>query len=405
MNFLNDLGKQVEKGVQKGLSKDLKQAIASGTSQLEKKVNSINSFTDFKNEVSNVINPNSKNSQNSNQNQNNPAPYPMPGQNQVNNQFYAPNIDLTYHNNQNTNSSTNPAAPTGRNTDQIAGHDPDEFGRSRLIFEKDKVFKLYDPNDPRGIREYQFYEDVKNYLPNAFSIIIPNYFGSKNFQEPTASKPGDYIVMENTNFYLKQFASDNDLCMADIKIGEPVTKFDREKNKLPNKALNNLAKDFYVAAATPQLKDHNFQVLGVKVKEKGKESYEKYGKSFGRQSSILGHDYIFEKFLEGCNGDPYYQQKIISDLLYDLTSIENFLLSQNRYQFKGSSLILSYVAQSSCLLLQRNQPLNYKLAMVRLIDFNNFEGGGPNGGTCRIDQFSLNGVRNIKNELTKQFHK
>ena len=113
MNFLNDLGKQVEKGVQKGLSKDLKQAIASGTSQLEKKVNSINSFTDFKNEVSNAINPNSKNSQNINQN--NPAPYPMPGQNQVNNQFYAPNIDLTYHNNQNTNFSSNPAQEPNQN--------------------------------------------------------------------------------------------------------------------------------------------------------------------------------------------------------------------------------------------------------------------------------------------------
>lgn len=346
-----------------------------------------------------------------------------------------------------------------RDKNQIAGHDADEFGRKRLFFKDDKVYKLYDPDDARGKREWEFYELVKQKCPEILGTIIPMYYGAEIRTEEGATKPGNYLVMENSFKCL-----DGDTCLADIKIGKPITKFDREENALP--IFNDAAKLAYARMATPGLTRNGFQVLGVKIKNLETNTWEKYGKSLGRADNILGVEYIVEKFLKGSDykGSPY-RDKIIQHLTKDLNRIQEWLSKQTYFKFRGSSLVLAYLPpdneyiqalinrrKSSAAAHQQNQQntrtssssptrlieQNYStqgiplagsniipnssstvttdtqitqnmpvagcsietydkpLAVVRLIDFNNFENQNE------IDKESLWGVKNLIRYFSQQ---
>jgi len=345
-----------------------------------------------------------------------------------------------------------------RDDNQIAGHDADEFGRKRLFFEQDLVFKLYDPEDARGKREWEFYEDVKKNCPEILGTVIPNYYRYEQRQDQGASKPGDYLVMENI---FKKLSGDT--CLADIKIGKPITKFDRTPvpglSSIPliGDSINQVAKDGYARAFTPGLTREGFQLLGIKVKNTSTGAWEKYGKSLGRSDHILGVEYIIEKFLAGADAKgSAYQKKVIMHLVRDLDVIEQWMSKQTRYKFRGSSLVLAYlppdnpnidklinspmtksksvsaaqasggiplagtdvyapvVAPHQQLAHSQSWGVSYQndammpiaghnldtydqpLAVVRLIDFNNFEDKNE------IDEESLMGIRNLRNKFYEQ---
>lgn len=329
-----------------------------------------------------------------------------------------------------------------RDKNQIAGHDADEFGRKRLFFEGDKVFKLYDPDDPRGKREFEFYEDVKKNCPEILGRVIPNYWNSVQRQQENATKPGDYLVMENIFKVL-----DGETCLADIKIGKPITIFDREKNAFKNQIVNDLAKYGYARCATPGLLREGFQVLGIKVKNIQTGTWEKFGKSLGRSDHILGVEFIIDKFLGGADyRGSHYRRKVIECLIRDLETIKFWLSQQKTYKFRGSSLVLAYLPPDNIniqkILSQNDRKESIKsveyatpgipiagttmmptagsnqmiidpiaqqipaagldsydkpLAVVRLIDFNNFE-----DHTNEIDKESLSGVSNLIRQLYEQ---
>lgn len=119
--------------------------------------------------------------------------------------------------------------------DQIGGHGADAQGRKRIVYGKQKyngkVFKLYDETDLRAKRELDFYNDVKSNNEDMFGTIIPHFYELLNNSVPKKvdfeltesdekdGAPGDYLVMENINNQLNQYSSN--LCVADLKIGEP----------------------------------------------------------------------------------------------------------------------------------------------------------------------------------------
>jgi len=312
-----------------------------------------------------------------------------------------------------------------RDKDQIAGHDADEKGRRRLFFEDPNlVFKLYDPNDARGKKEWEFYEDVKVNCPEILGKVIPNYYRSEVRMEEGASEQGHYLVMEN----IFKAHLEGEPCLADIKIGKAITKFDRKTvpiiGNIPG--VQDLAKDAYARAFTPGLGREGFQLLGIKVKNMQTGEFEKYGKSLGRSDHILGVEFIVEKFLSGANvkGSPY-QKKVIEHLIRDLNVIEKWLSTQTRYKFRGSSLVLAYLPpddnKMKRLIVDRNSSVNSQtdfsilasmplagtdifdnyekpLAVVRLIDFNNFEMKNE------IDQESLFGVQNLRKYFYEQMN-
>lgn len=140
---------------------------------------------------------------------------------------------------------------------------------------------------------------------------------------------------------------------------------------------------------------------------------------------------IFELFLQGTEEielnsstggfSGLYKNKIITDLLAELTKIEEFFQTQTRYQFLGSSLIFSYLPSAftaddfdeNSEILQNlfdteNSP---SLINSRLIDFNNvknfkeegnnedFKSGAEIG---KIDEQCLKGIQNIKSLLEEQ---
>ena len=247
-----------------------------------------------------------------------------------------------------------------RDHNQIAGHDADEFGRRRLFFENDEVFKLYEPDESRGRQEFLFYVDYYNsdensFIRNTFSDVIPTYRRSEKRKDKFASKVGNYIVIENI---FTELQNHGDCCLADIKIGAPITKYDREGAKflgLDNSVLKGIAKKAYTDIATPELIRVGYQVLGIKIKKRVADSdpdsnqwtWKKYGKSLGRTANSIGNDFIVEKFLAGAdskgpNGSDY-RRLVVESLILELERIKKFLETQTRYQFFGSSLVLAYL--------------------------------------------------------------
>merc|ERR1711976_525571 len=241
-------------------------------------------------------------------------------------------------------SSESSEKDTGRDDNQIAGHNADEFKRKRMFFQDGKVFKLYDPDDPRGINERRLYEIMSQNDPQAMGTIVPRYYGTEVRQDDDATKPGDYVIMENI---FKDLNNGKDLCLADIKSGDTPTPFERKKD-LGNKDLNDLAGAAYKRVFVPNLDRYGFQVLGIKVKNSVTGNVEKFGKSLGRANTLLGVDYIVSKFFLGCQLNETYKVQIIHDLINDLIVIENWLATQTKYKFRGSSLILAYIPETAC---------------------------------------------------------
>jgi len=232
----------------------------------------------------------------------------------------------------------------GRDDNQIAGHDADEFGRKRMIFKDGKVYKLYDPADERGANERKLFEVMQLSDPTAMGAIVPNYYGTEIVKDPEASKPGDYVVMENI---FQNINNGKDLCLADIKIGDTPTPFERKKD-LGHEMLNDAAGAAYKRVFVPNLDRYGFQVLGIKVKNSETGTVEKFGKSLGRASTALGVDYIVGKFFLGCQINQTYRVQVIQELIQDLVVIENWLSVQTKYRFRGSSLILAYIPETVC---------------------------------------------------------
>jgi len=336
----------------------------------------------------------------------------------------------TDDNNQNRRDSKN-SGDTSRDQNQIAGHDADEFGRKRLFFEGEKVYKLYDPNDNRGKQEHVFYELMKKEYPEVLGVVIPEYYGSKEHTDPDASKPGHYLIMQNIFKKLN-----GEACLADIKIGEPITPLDRKS--LPLDFANDFAKKAYIRIATPGLSREGFQLLGIKVKNIKTKEWERFGKSLGRSDHVLGVDYIVEKFLSGAdNKHSPYQKEVIRQLVIDLEKIINWLKVQKKFKFRGSSLVLAYLCPDdpkisnkvaktpakprlnsvdmiplagSSTFVEHSMPIkdhtghnigynffpSSPVAIVRLIDFNNWE------KSDKIDSHSLKGVENLRGYLLEQ---
>lgn len=232
----------------------------------------------------------------------------------------------------------------GRDDNQIAGHDADEFGRKRMIFKDGKVYKLYDPKDSRGANERKLFEVMQVSDPAAMGAIIPNYYGTEVLEDPEARKPGDYVVMENI---FQNINNGKDLCLADIKIGDTPTPFETKKD-LGHEMLNDAAGAAYKRMFVPNLDRYGFQVLGIKVKNSETGNVEKFGKSLGRASTALGVDYIVGKFFLGCQINQTYRVQVIQELIQDLVVIENWLSVQTKYKFRGSSLILAYIPETVC---------------------------------------------------------
>jgi len=232
----------------------------------------------------------------------------------------------------------------GRDDNQIAGHDADEFGRKRMIFKDGKVYKLYDPNDTRGANERKLFEVMQLSDPTAMGAIVPNYYGTEVVKDPEATKPGDYVVMENI---FSNINNGKDLCLADIKIGDTPTPFECKKD-LGHEMLNDAAGAAYKRVFVPNLDRYGFQVLGIKVKDSKTGNVEKFGKSLGRASTALGVDYIVGKFFLGCQINQTYRVQVIQELIQDLVVIENWLSVQTKYRFRGSSLILAYIPETVC---------------------------------------------------------
>lgn len=325
-------------------------------------------------------------------------------------------------------------------SDQVAGHGKDEKGRSRLFFdnEEGKVWKLYDETDERAKCEQDFYNDVKkNCADELFGKIIPTYYETKrNHTEEGADAAGDYIIMENTFFSLKKYS--DQLCLADMKIGQPISKYDREATKHSSEFYNNACREFYTNIGMPDLKNLGYVTLGLKYRTDDTFKWDNLGKYFGRAVSTANdRAAIFQHFLQGTaiaesgvsiqSNHDGFRRKIISDLLAELQEIEAYFEKQTRYQFLGSSLILTYVPStfidvkdqeesayndltSQNLLDNSKAP---RLAKVRLVDFNNARTStiGTEGklipdtliGT--IDEASLKGIRNIINLIKDQLPK
>jgi len=229
-----------------------------------------------------------------------------------------------------------------RDDKQIAGHDADQYGRKRLMFKDNMVWKLYDPNDTRGINELRFYEHIQQHDPNTMGSVIPNFYGTVQHQEEGAQQPGDYIKMENIFKALGK-----EVCLADVKIGDTPTPFEEKHKTGLGEEVDNAFGSAYKRMFVPGLDRDGFQVLGVKVKNTKTKEWEKYGKMTGRSTKLLGMDYIVGSFLDGCTENRAYRSQIINELCQDLQVIENWLARQNIYQFRGSSLVLAYVPESS----------------------------------------------------------
>jgi len=366
-----------------------------------------------------------------------------------------------------------------RESDQIAGHDADDQGRKRLIFEDNKVLKLYDPDDVRGIAELRLYQHVAQQVQSGdpimqtvFQTVIPGFYGTITKQSVGARCPGEYIVMENIFKDLKQGGSE--VCLADMKIGDTPTPFER-KHKTGSELLDKTLGDAYKRVFVPNLDREGFQVLGIKARDSETGEWVKHGKHLGRSAKALGLDYICNQFLLGCKQDMVYRARVINELCYDLANIQTWLEQQKLYKFRGSSLVLAYIPEpvnkfsgisssirqtspqypttpypvpppanyiptiqpefeqqqqggipaagiippagmvatpqgsvssfqsfntNASIASQNNHSSKPRVAIVRLIDFNNWQDGAG-----QIDEQSLFGVRNIKEILSGLINK
>merc|ERR1712226_1071778 len=166
----------------------------------------------------------------------------------------------------------------------------------------------------RGMNERKLYEIMNKNNPATMGTIVPKYYGTVKRQDGDATQPGDYVVMENIFINLN---NGKDLCLADIKIGDTPTPFERKKD-LGTKELNDLAGAAYKRVFVPNLDRFGFQVLGIKVKNSETGEVEKFGKSLGRATTALGVDFIVSKFFLGCQMNQTYRVQVINDMIEDL---------------------------------------------------------------------------------------
>merc|ERR1712167_98540 len=100
-------------------------------------------------------------------------------------------------------------------------------------------------------------------------------------------------IMENI---FQNLNNGKDLCLADVKIGDTPTPFERKKDLGLGQGANDLAGAAYKRVFVPNLDRYGFQVLGIKVKNSENGQVEKYDKSLGRATTALGVDFIVSKF-------------------------------------------------------------------------------------------------------------
>lgn len=269
-----------------------------------------------------------------------------------------------------------------RDDNAVAGHQLDELGRKRLIIESEKVYKLFDMADARGKREYEFYELLKTSQQYSALLgsVVPNYFGSEQRTESPEVPMGDYLVMENV---YKDIGSN--VCIADVKIGDVISPTERKEKNV----INNIVGEIYKSVTAPGQKSYGFQYQGLKVYEDRK--WVKHGKHYGWGSAIADiftENQSTESFLSSCP-TPEFKEKTVQLLIQELSKFESWLLTQRKFQFRGSSLVLAYVPPTE------EQPEIEPQAIVKLVDFNNW----VDAEDQRIDLDSLYGVANLKSSL------
>ncbi|KAL4240251.1 hypothetical protein ACF0H5_001045 [Mactra antiquata] len=207
---------------------------------------------------------------------------------------------------------------------QVAGHKHE--GRSKLgLLEHEGYILKALQKPPRGTRELDFYKKVfdkdcsdKDTLQ--LRQFMPDYFGSFRFDEyPDVT----YLKLENL---VGQFRKP---CVVDIKMGKKT--YDPEAG--PAKIAKEMTK-------FPHVEKFGFQFTGMQTYDPVEQRTKFYDKFFCRK---LGEDELLYKGLGTYFSIKHGLRKdAIRLLLQKLRAIEQWFVTQRRYSFYASSLLMIY---------------------------------------------------------------
>lgn len=215
---------------------------------------------------------------------------------------------------------------------QIAGHFHGQ-GKTKLGILKHKDGSILKPiinNDPRGIRELEFYEKVfhncNNLETSVLQTFLPQYKGT--WETIIDGNEIKYLSMNDvTEVFIKP-------CILDIKIGS--CTYDPEAS--PEKILQETIK-YPTSAIT------GFRILGMRIFCHSTCKFLYLDKHYGKQQTPETiADALFLYLNKSCDTAVH---AILCGFLHKLYAIENWFKVQKSFAFYSSSLLFVYEGEHS----------------------------------------------------------
>ncbi|XP_052266097.1 inositol polyphosphate multikinase-like isoform X2 [Dreissena polymorpha] len=208
---------------------------------------------------------------------------------------------------------------------QVAGHKHEGRSKLGMLEHEDGYILKALQKPPRGTRELHFYEKIYDQTCTDKHVLqlrelMPAFYGAFQFQEyPEVT----YLRLENL---VSRFRRP---CVVDIKMGKKT--YDPEAG--PAKIAKEMTK-------FPNVEKFGFQFTGMQTYDPFEERMKFYDKFFCRS---LGEDEVvlkglgtFFNFKHGLRKDA------IRVILDKLLEIEHWFVTQKRFSFYASSLLLIY---------------------------------------------------------------
>lgn len=216
---------------------------------------------------------------------------------------------------------------------QIAGAHKDQKSSALLKCQDGTLLKRVQ-RPPKGPREVEFYQKVKNASTNNESLsklreLMPKFYGTANGIDPFEDIPVQYIKLEDVTSYFHK------PCVIDIKMGRKT--YDPEA---PPEKIESESKKY------PPLESIGFQIQGIKVYNRETGAYDSFDNKYGR-SLLTEDDVIRDGLARYFGGEKHLQKDAISDVIKQLYPISKWFESQTSLSFYGGSLLIVYEGSAS----------------------------------------------------------
>jgi hypothetical protein len=223
-------------------------------------------------------------------------------------------------------------------------------GHSNLLVNQDKIAKPCNPNEAAIYQELQKDDIMYSFVPKYYGKIFTD---RSNVELRYFQTSGEFILIENLTYQYK-YPSVMDLKLGSVR---------RQLVHFPEPRT---------------YERHGFRICGMRAYQPhiGRYLYHQKVKKLPWYELVN----TFERFLSGCT---LYRTEIITLLVQKLEKLLNALVTQQKFNFMGSSILLIFEGD-----------VNAEVkADVRLIDFDHTVIGNYSSSANKKD--SIQGIKNV----------